>query len=164
MAIGTVPVASTPAAGQPYINLSAAMQAFYARRGMWAKGEPCGMLANWLGTRAPWTNPYYVSYWTTPTGLAAMVADALDVPSQAWTTPQQRPQFLRRLRESGERAGVPAHLQLKRDRPCAVELHRPFSDLSVPAEGTKTREAFERHLMNTLREFVEYTQGSEYGG
>lgn len=159
MAASTVP-------GVPFINLSDAMRAFYARRGMWANGAPRGMLALWLGEQLPQHCNYYVSFWTTHEGLQAMSADACAAPPQAWTNHHQRAQFLRRVREAGERAGVPAYMQRQTNRMPRGQVPpaAPFAELSVPPVGTKTREAFERHVMKTLREFVEYSQGSAYTG
>jgi hypothetical protein len=159
------------AIGQPYIGLSNHLQAFYVRRGMWADGKPRGLLATWLGEPVPWTVPYAVhgcvAYWTTHEGLAAMRDDAIAAPPQAWRTYHQRAQFLRRLREAGERAGAPVgQPQPKPPRfgqvapPAAPG--EPFATLAVPPEGTKARAAFERHVMRTLREFVDYTQGTAY--
>ena len=151
-----------PAPGLPYINLSNGMQAFYARRGMWANGAPRGMLATWLGDRADETR-FYVSYWTTKEGLEAMAADACNAPPQAWPNYHQKAQFLRRLSEAGERAGTRS-LHLKRRVGTAPATPAAFTELRVPPEGTRPRQAFEQHVMKTLREFVEYTQGSEYTG
>lgn len=153
------------APGMPYIALSDTMQAFYARRGMWRDGAPAGLLANWTGERCPWTPPAStVQHWTTSEGPRAMAADAEAAPPQAWRTYHQKAQFLRRLRESAERAGcrqveAPAAARTP-DRASGA----PFEPLHIPADGTAARRAFVEHVMATVREFVDYTQGSEYAG
>jgi hypothetical protein len=165
MAADNVPAAP----GLPYIALGAHLQAFYARRGMWADGAPRGLLAVWLGERCPWRPPNgSVQHWTTCAGLEAMAADAEAAPPQAWQTYHQKAQFLRRLREAAARAGV---------APCATvpaagvaapptagpAASVPFEPLRIPPEGTRARQAFTEHTWRTLREFVDYSQGSAYG-
>lgn len=159
-----------PAPGAPYLNLSDAMQAFYARRGMWRDGAPAGMLAQWLGERCPWTGyGPIVAHWIAPGGLDALAADALAAPPQAWQTYHQRAQFLRRLREAGQRAGMTpaasigsaAEAAAPGAAVVALPPAVPFEPLRVPTGG-KARAAFEVHVMRTVRELVEFTQGSMY--
>lgn len=99
MAAENVPDASRVEAATTYFNLSPAMQAFYARRGMWADGEPRGQLAAWLGER-----DHDALFWPTAEALMALRGDACKAPSEAWQSTHQRGQFLRRLCEAGERA------------------------------------------------------------
>lgn len=159
--------------GTPYIALSASMQAFYERRGMWVNNEPAGMLATWLGERCPWKAPGCTAvYWTTPDGLSAMAADAAAAPAQAWTTYHLCAQFLRRLREAAIRAGgtaiamtnSPATRLAAPSTPTNACRATPFEALRIPAEGTRARRALDEHVMRTVREFVDYSLGSEFQG
>lgn len=157
-----------PAApGTPFINLSTAMQAFYARRGMWLDGKPAGLLATWLGDPCPWKVAYDgVAYWTTHAGLHAIRDDAIAAPLQGWTSYHQCAQFLRRLREAEAKAGgkPPYATPLSSTRRVASTTPgAPFEPLSIPA-GDKARKAFELHVMTTVREFIDFTQSSAYMG
>ena len=155
--------------GSPYIALSVNMLSFYARRGMWTDDKPAGLLATWLGERCPWKSTgCTVVYWTTHDGLDALAADAESVPPQAWPTPHQRAQFLRRLREAAIRAGGAGDSPTRLAAPSTSTPHAgralPFEPLCIPAEGSRARQAFADHVMRTMREFVDYTQGSEFQG
>lgn len=155
--------------GTPYIALSTSLQAFYARRGMWRDGKPAGLLASWLGEPCPWKAPgNAVVHGTTHAGLDALAADAESVPPQAWPTPHQRAQFLRRLREAAIRAGGAGESPTRLAAPSTSTPHAgralPFEPLCIPAEGSRARQAFADHVMRTMREFVDYTQGSEFQG
>ncbi|MDP1647975.1 MAG: hypothetical protein Q8M01_07225 [Rubrivivax sp.] len=169
MAESTLHPAAYITPGMPYVALSSAMQAFYARRGMWAEGLPKGLLAVWLGDRCPWKPPARcVQHWTSCAGLDAMAADAKAAPPQAWGTGQQKAQFLRRLREAAIRAGeaaAPPAAPIAAPT-AAAAAHRataavPFG-LRIPPEGTAARRAFTEHAWRTLHEFVEFTQSSAY--
>lgn len=156
------------AIGTPYISITAAMQAFYATRGMWQGGCPQGLLATWLGEQCPWPSSTGAAYWTTYEGLQSLHDDACAVPPQAWPSDHQRAQFLRRLRESAMRAGkgaVPTEAVSRpnRLRDTAVGAAVPFEPLVCPPAG-RQRKAFEDHVMKTVRDFVDFTQGSAYTG
>lgn len=154
--------------GGPYVTLHSAMQAFYARRGMWTGGEPRGLLAVWLGPRCPWKAPTAGAvFWTTPDGLAAMAADAEAAPPQAWHTYHQRGQFLRRLREAGHRAGgLTTMHRASMGSPAAPQPGqsppRAFDALVCPPAGSRAHAAFVRHVGLTLRELVEFSQTSAW--
>jgi hypothetical protein len=113
-----------------YIALSPSVQSFYARRGMWADGEPRGALAGWLGPR--WglsgkggVGGESVVHWTSAEGLAGMAADVQAAAPGEWRTLQLRAQFLRRLREAAARG---------RRRVEAIKaLQAPSAPPAVPA-------------------------------
>lgn len=157
---------STPAVLAPWVNFSPAMQAFYAVRGMWADGEPRGLLATWLGTRTPWkTQGDLASFWLKPEGIEPLMRDVESAPALG---SQQRAQFVRRLREAAHRAGL---RQQQPQQPAAAVVRpslapsraaaAPFDPLVSPPPG-RARAAFVKHLHDSLRAVVEYSQQSAY--
>ncbi len=153
-------------AGTPHIALSPAMQGFYAARGMWAAGSPAGPLAGWLSEKvagAVASPP--LRYWTTAEGLRCRVADAEAVPAAAWPTYHQKAQWLRGLREAGQRAGIAAQEGPPAPQPKPAPVAAagvPFGRLVIPSGGV-ARQAFVRHMAASLRDVIDASQSSEWG-
>lgn len=149
-----------------HVYLSNNMQAFYARRGMWHNGSPQGALQGMLGPVVPFLcNTHRQAFYLTPEQLAALRADLLAIPATAMGR-HQRAQFLRRLREAASRADLvlPAtDGQPTTAQPTAGAAPIPFAPLQAPAHG-KAKALFQDHVMRTMREFVDFTQGSSYTG
>ena len=164
MAGGTVPTSAVPV--PLYVYITTSMQALYERRGMWRDG-PRGVLAAMLGAPVPvLSNKDRQTFYVTRDQLAALRADAEAMPPQAWPTYHQRAQFLRRLREAELRSGLlvqpqaaSAARQIARRAP-AAPAPLPFT-WERPEQGP-AKKLLEDHIIKTLRDFVDYSQGAAY--
>lgn len=160
-----------------YITISEGVQAHYARRGLWVGGEPIGALRDMLGRRVDYERPTAAAVFrVTPDQCEALARDIVAQPVYtSFRTSQQRAQFLRRIREA---AGMPRGRNLlpvqsnlpERGLPGlarAPRMANPTPPAGVPFElarpiGGKAEKAFAEHVMKTVRDFVDYTQSSEF--
>lgn len=164
-------MAALPGGGAPaplFVYITNNMQALYARRGMWAGGAPQGALAGMLGPIAPaWCNEHRQAFFVSPAQLADLWRDLTAPRAITEGGRHQSAQFQRRLRESALRAGLNLPDILKAfpgtwsQGSAAAAAPPPLVPLQGPAAG-QARDAFERHVMRTTREFVVFTQGSQY--
>lgn len=156
-----------------HVHITSNMQALYARCGMWINGSPQGVLAGMLGPLVPFlSNDERQTFYVSADQLAALWRDMLSVPAEA-VGGCQHAQFLRRLREAARRAGTGiaeilaaqpgAHPTLGTLQAAAITTAAPvpFHPLLCPSHG-KAMALFQDHVMRTVREFVDYTQSSEY--
>jgi len=154
------------------ITISEGMQAHYARRGLWVDGEPIGALREMLGRRVDFERPAAAAVFrVTPDQCEALARDIAAQPVYtSFRNPQQRSQFLRRLREA---AGLPRGRNLlpgPANSPGlagGARLPTPAPQTGVPFElarpvGGKAEKAFAEHVMRTVRDFVDYTQSSDF--
>lgn len=166
------PGTTAPAAA--YIHLTPNMQAFYAGRGMWADGQPRGVLASMLGERCPWAGQYgAISFWVTPEQIQALRQDMATCTARHALSGHQVGQFMRRLREAETRAGLPRFAQRALSGQPAPQADTraspqasaavPFEPLVCPPAGTRARQAFEKHVLDCIREIVDFQQTSAYG-
>lgn len=148
--------------GTPYFNLTPALQAFYAARGMWINGEPCSMLAGLLGPRVPWPSSTGVGFWVSCDQITGLIQD-LAANGRLGLSGQRVGQAIRRLREQARRYGKPAAAAVGTVQQPAFALPPPpFAPLLCPPTGTRARKAFEHHVMQCLREVITFSQGSTY--
>lgn len=149
-----------PTPGTAYISITPALQAFYAARGMWLNG-PCSTLASMLGPRCPWPSPYGTQFFVSRTQLAALMQDLVQH-GPLGLTGKQIGQTLRRMREAAERAGdhLPPHAPACRTHPAGKT--QPFDPLVCPPPGSKARQAFEWHVMESLHAVIARSQESTY--
>lgn len=145
--------------GRPgYITISKRMQEHYARRGLWVGGEPIGALRDMLGPRVDYVRPGAPAVFrVTPDQCEALARDIEAQPVHtSFRNVQQRHQFLRRLREAAGLRSWRAPLPPSPAPSPAIpfELSRPL--------GGKAEKAFAEHVMRTVREFVDYTQSSDF--
>lgn len=159
----------------PFITLTPNMQAFYAGRGMWLDGRPCGALAAMLGEPAPWKTPYGAcAFWVTHQQIHELRQDLSTCGARHALTGQQVGQFMRRLREAEARAGLPLYALHAVEAgptppaaaprpPAAARAPVPFSPLVLPPEGSKAHQGFARHVFACLRDVVDFQQTSAYG-
>ena len=146
--------------GRPgYISIGERMQAHYARRGLWVGGEPIGVLRDMLGRRVDFERPAAAAVFrVTPDQCEALARDSEAQPVfTSFRNPAQRAQFLRRLREA---AGAPRRGDATRPASSALPTPVPF-ELTRPLGG-RAEKAFAEHVMRTMREFVDFTQSSDY--
>lgn len=157
-----------------YVFITTNLQTLYARRGMWINGAPQGVLYGMLGQLVPFlSNDYRQTFYVTPDQLAALWRDMCSVPREA-IGGQQQGQFLRRLREAAKRGGLEMSELLaappgsQTGALATVPTARtktsgagPFRPLLCPPTG-KAKLLFQEHVMRTVREFVDFTQSSEY--
>ena len=163
--------ACAPASLHVYITTN--LQALYSRRGMWINSAPQGVLAGMLGPLSPFLcNDYRQAFYVSPDQLAALWSDMCSVPAEA-IGGKLHGQFLRRLREAAKRGGLemsdllaaqpgsqPAIAAVAAAR-IKISAPVPFHPLQCPTHG-KSMALFQDHVMRTMREFVDYTQSSEY--
>lgn len=162
------PSTTTPTAA--YINLTLAMQAFYAARGMWIDGRPQGALVSMLGERTPWKMACSAaSFWVTPEQIQALRHDLSQSSAARVLSGQQVGQFMRRLREAEARAGLPIYAQRvmgaaapQASTPVSAAHPVPFAPLVCPPAGTKVRQAFEKHVFDCLHDVITFSQQSIY--
>lgn len=160
---GAVEHPAPASAGAPYFNFTDRLQAFYAARGMWTNGRPCGPLAAMLGPVAPFGAPGGVVFYVGPAQVAALMRDlAENGPRGMGGTALA--QHLRRLREALKRAGEPvADRPTVARNPAADPASCPFTPLVIPPPG-RARAAFEKHVFDCLRDVVDFQQTSAYVG
>lgn len=146
-----------------YVYITRSMQALYAVRGMWSNGSPQGALTGMLGEQVPFlSNDYRQAFYVTLEQMAALERDIGTVPAGA-IGHHQRAQFLRRLREAARRGSLdlPAVQSCHRGEPAADPCAVPFQPLVRPTHG-KAAALFEEHVMRTVRDFIDFTQSSDY--
>ncbi len=147
------------------VTVSVGMQNYFAQQGLWVDGAPCGKLALLLDRRVTPLAPLDARFIVTPQQLEELIREVA-VPKPAGVTGQQWAQFLRRLYESKAKPiymgplvnpATGAVLRRSDQGPAAV----PFEPLQRPAQGP-AKVKFEDRLMQTLREFVDFTQSSAW--
>lgn len=158
------PNATAP--GAAFINLTPPMRGFYAARGMWHDGKPCGWLASMLGDPTPWQPTCGASFWVTAAQLQALEADLRSSQAAVALGTKQVAQFVRRLREAAVRS-LPRHAvhALQRGGGASVPTATqtvPFTPLVAPLQG-RAGAAFSRHVFDCVREVVDFAQTSAYG-
>lgn len=155
------PTNQAPTPGTPFFNLTPALQAFYASRGMWANRQPCSTLAGMLGPRVPWDSNAGIAFYVNAEQLATLAQD-IAANGRRGLSGQQVGQALRRLREAATRAGTQPLWATPNRQPPNALAPQPFEPLICPPAGSKARFAFEHHLMQCLREVITLSQGSTY--
>ncbi len=157
-----------------YVYITTNLQSLYATRGMWLNGQPQGVLAGMLGPLVPClSTAHRQAFYVSPDQLAALWRDLCSVPPEV-IGGQRHAQFLRRLREAANRGGLemsdlldaqPGSLPSMASSSAAGRTKTaapvPFHPLRCPSHG-KALTLFRDHVMRTVREFVDYSQGSEY--
>lgn len=153
-----------PTPETPYFNLTPALQAFYAARGLWSGSQPQGWLAGAL--LGPMGGP--ACYWyVSPSGLRQMRADMAEHGYRGMKS-QAVGQHLSRMREAlrmaGEEAPAVSATHQRGDAPVPgpdVAPANPFAPLAIPARG-RARDAFIKHCFDSVRELVDFQQTGEY--